>query len=59
MTNLHEFHHTEETPDRKARFIVAAVIIVAMGAFGIYVYESGMWNPQPNQAVADGNLPSP
>ena len=58
MTNLQEFHHAEDTPDKRSRTMVAIVIALVMAGFAVYVYESGMWNPQPNQPVADSQLPS-
>ena len=58
MTNLQEFHHGEDTSDKKSRTVVAIVIAVVMIGFGVYVYESGMWNPQPHQAVEDSQLPA-
>lgn len=57
MSNLQEFHHAEDTPDKKSRTMVAVVIAVLMAGFAVYVYESGMWNPQPNQPVDDSQLP--
>ncbi|HWX88790.1 MAG TPA: hypothetical protein VNY75_00680 [Rhizomicrobium sp.] len=59
MSNLQEFHHSlDETPDKKSRTMVAIVIAIAIAGFGIYVYESGMWNPQPHQVVDDSQLPA-
>lgn len=58
MTNLQEFHHAEETPDKKSRTMVAIIIALVMAGFAVYVYESGMWNPQPTQAVDDSQLPA-
>lgn len=58
MSNLSEFHHGEETQDKKSRTVVAVVIFLVMAGFGIYVYESGMWNPQPHQPVEDSQLPA-
>lgn len=58
MTNLQEFHHAEDTPDKRSRTMVAIVIALVMAGFAVYVYESGMWNPQPSQPVADSQLPS-
>ncbi len=43
MSNIGEFHHGEDTPDKKSRTVVAIVIAVVMIGFGVYVYESGMW----------------
>lgn len=57
MSNIGEFHHVEEAPDKKSRTMVAIVIALAIAAFGTYVYESGMWNPQPHQPVDDSQLP--
>ena len=58
VTNLQEFHHSEEAPDKKSRTVVAIIIALVMAGFAIYVYESGMWNPQPHQAVDDSQLPA-
>jgi hypothetical protein len=58
MSNIGEFHHAEETQDKKSRTVVAIVIGLVMAGFAIYVYESGMWNPQPHQAVEDSQLPT-
>lgn len=58
MSNIGEFHHAEEAQDNKSRTLVAVVIALAMAGFGIYVYESGMWNPQPHQPVENSQLPS-
>jgi hypothetical protein len=58
VTNLQEFHHSEETPDKKSRTVVAIIIVLVMVGFGVYVYESGMWNPQPIQPVEDSQLPA-
>ena len=58
MSNLSEFHHGEDTPDKKSRTVVAIVIALVMAGFGIYVYESGMWNPQPTTPVQDSQLPA-
>jgi hypothetical protein len=58
VTNLQEFHHSEEATDKKSRTVVAVIIALVMAGFGIYVYESGMWNPQPHQAVEDSQLPA-
>jgi len=58
VTNLQEFHHSEEAPDKKSRTVVAVIIALVMAGFAIYVYESGMWNPQPHQAVEDSQLPA-
>lgn len=58
MSNIGEYHHhVEEAQDNKSRTLVAVVIALVMAAFAVYVYESGMWNPQP-QPVADSQLPS-
>jgi hypothetical protein len=58
VTNLQEFHHGEDTSDKKSRTMVAIVIALVMAGFAVYVYESGMWNPQPTQAVQDSQLPA-
>ena len=58
MTNLQEFHHAEDTPDKRSRTMVAIIIALVMAGFAVYVYESGMWNPQPHQAVEDSQLPA-
>jgi hypothetical protein len=58
VTNLQEFHHSEDAPDKKSRTVVAVIIALVMAGFAIYVYESGMWNPQPHQAVDDSQLPA-
>ena len=59
MSNLQEFHqHADETPDKKSRTMVAVVVALAIAGLGVYVYESGMWNPQPHQPVADSQLPA-
>ena len=58
MTNLQEFHHTEDTSDKKTRTTAAIIIALVMAGFAFYVYESGMWNPQPNQPVQDSQLPA-
>ena len=58
MSNLQEFHHAEDAPDIKSRTVVAVVIALVMAGFAFYVYESGMWNPQPHQAVEDSQLPA-
>ena len=59
MSNLQEFHqHADETPDKKSRTMVAVVVALAIAGLGVYVYESGMWNPQPHQAVSDRQLPA-
>jgi hypothetical protein len=58
MSNIGEFHHhIDEAPDKKSRTMVAVVIAVAIAAFGVYVYESGMWDPKPHQPVEDSQLP--
>jgi hypothetical protein len=58
MSNLQEFHHTQEAPDIKSRTVVAIVIIAVMAAFGVYVYEN-IWNPPAApQAVTDSQLPA-
>jgi hypothetical protein len=58
VSNLSEFHHGEDAPDKKSRTMVAIVIALVIGGFAVYVYESGMWNPQPHQAVEDSQLPA-
>jgi hypothetical protein len=60
VSNLQEFHHSlDETPDKKSRTMVAVVVAIAIAGLGIYVYESGMWNPQPHQdTVSDSQLPA-
>ena len=58
MSNLQEFHHIEDSGDKKSRTMVAIVIALVMAGFAVYVYESGMWNPQPTQAVQDSQLPA-
>jgi hypothetical protein len=58
VSNLQEFHHADETPDTKSRTMVAIVIALLIAGFGVYVYESGMWNPQPHPAVEDSQLPA-
>lgn len=58
MTNLQEFHHAEDVPDKKSRTMVAIIIALVMAGFAVYVYESGMWNPQPTAPVQDSQLPS-
>lgn len=58
MTNLQEFHHAEDMPDKKSRTMVAIIIALVMAGFAVYVYESGMWNPQPDQPVQDSQLPA-
>ncbi len=57
MSNLQEFHHAEEAPDRRSQMVVAVVIVVAVAAFGIYVYEN-MWNPTTHTVVTDSQLPA-
>ncbi len=57
MSNLQDFHHAEEAPDRRSQMVVAAVIAVVVAGFGIYVYEN-MWNPTTHTIVADGQLPA-
>jgi hypothetical protein len=57
VSDLQEFHHAEDAPDKKSRTMVAIVIAVLMAGFAVYVYESGMWDPQPHQAVDDNQLP--
>ena len=58
MSNLGEFHHhSDDAPDRKSRTMVAIVIAIAIAGFGVYVYESGMWDPKPHQPVDDSQLP--
>ena len=59
MSNLQEFYHAEEAQNSSSKMIVAVIIALVMAGFGIYVYESGMWNPQPTQVVDDGSLPKP
>ena len=56
MSNLQEFHHVEDTADKKSHTMVAIIIAVVMAGVGYYVYEA-MWNPQP-QPVADSQLPA-
>ena len=58
MSNIGEFHHAEDAPDKKSRTVVAVVIALVMAGFAVYVYESGMWNPQPHQPVEDSQLPA-
>jgi hypothetical protein len=59
MSNIGEFHHSDDdTSDKKSRTVVAIVIALVMAGFAVYVYESGMWNPQPHQAVEDSQLPA-
>jgi hypothetical protein len=58
MSNIGEFHHAEDAPDKKSRTMVAVVILVALAGFGVYVYESGMWDPKPHQPVEDSQLPA-
>ena len=58
MSNLQEFHHIEDSGDKKSRTMVAIIIALVMAGFAVYVYESGMWNPQPNQPVQDSQLPA-
>lgn len=56
--SLQEFHHSDDAAaDRGSRLMVGLVIVAVMAAFGIYVYESGMWNPQPHEIVSDSQLP--
>jgi hypothetical protein len=58
MSNLQEFHHTEEAPDVKSRTVVAIIIAVVMAGFGLYVYEK-IWNPPaPPSPVMDSQLPA-
>ncbi|HVV27540.1 MAG TPA: hypothetical protein VHC40_06190 [Rhizomicrobium sp.] len=57
MSNLQEFHHAEEAQNKTSRLVIAIAIALVMAGFAIYVYESGMWNPQPHQAVEDTQLP--
>jgi hypothetical protein len=58
MSNIGEFHHAEDAPDKKSRTVVAVVIALVMAGFAVYVYESGMWNPQPHQPVEDRQRPA-
>lgn len=59
MSNIGEYHHpVDETPDKKSRTMVAVVIVLAIAGFGVYVYESGMWDPKPH-VVDDSQLPKP
>lgn len=56
MSNIGEFHHpVDEAPDKKSRTMVAVVIALAIAGFGVYVYESGMWDPKPH--VVNDSLP--
>jgi hypothetical protein len=58
MSNLQEFHHTQDAPDVKSRTVVAIVIAVVMAGFGLYVYEK-IWNPPaPPSPVMDSQLPA-
>jgi hypothetical protein len=58
MSNIGEFHHGDDAPDKKTRNMVAIILAIAIAGFGVYVYQSGMWNPQPHQPVADSQLPA-
>lgn len=58
MSNIGEFHHADDAPDKRSRTVVAIVIALVMAGFAIYVYESGMWNPQPHQTVEDSQPPA-
>ncbi|HEY0267207.1 MAG TPA: hypothetical protein VGC16_10675 [Rhizomicrobium sp.] len=57
MSNLQEFHHTQEAPDRRSQMVVAAIIAAVMIGFGIYIYEE-MWNPTTHTIVTDSQLPA-
>ena len=58
MSNLQEFHHTQDAPDIKSRTVVSIVIAVVMAGFGLYVYEK-IWNPPaPPSPVMDSQLPA-
>lgn len=56
MSDLQQFHHAEEAQSSTFKYVVAAVIIILMGGFAIWVYESGILKPPP-QAVSDSRLP--
>lgn len=58
VANLQEFHHAESTSDKKSRTLVAIIIALVMAGLAVYVYESGIWNPQPHQPVEDSQLPA-
>ena len=49
MSDLQQFHHSEDKPDKVHRIATWAVIALILGAVALYVVESGMLSPQPQQ----------
>ena len=56
MSNLQEFHHAEEAPDR-SQTMVAIFIALVVAGFAFYVYEA-VWNPTAHTVVSDSQLPA-
>ena len=58
MSNLGEFHHTEEVGDKRPRIIALVVIALIIGGVAIYAAESGMLSsnaaPQAGQNYPRG-----
>lgn len=59
MSDLRGSNTPEEMGTGSIGKIIAAIIVVlAVGAAGVYTYEMGMWK-MPKQIVASNELPSP
>ena len=59
MSNLQEFHHTEEAEGKGLKYTIGGVIVALLLGGAIYVWQSGMLTPppQPKSPVSNSQLP--
>lgn len=53
MSSLGEFHHTEESEDKKPKIIALVVVALIVGGLALYAVESGMLSPGAAQSGQD------
>lgn len=51
--------HVVPSGNNIGKIIAAAVVVLGIGAAGVYGYRAGMWSGPPKQVVSDSQLPSP
>jgi hypothetical protein len=49
MSDLQQFRHSEDKPDKMHKIVTWAAIALILGAVTLYVVESGMLSPRPQQ----------
>ena len=51
MSGLQDFHHAEDKPDKTQRIVTWIAVALVLGGVALYVVQSGMLNPQPQQTI--------